>query len=145
MRYKTAQTKLTNTVTGAVILLSDSLYPSDEHDYSAIAETHKYALDGTLIIEQSVRKAGRPYTMQAPDNMAWMTRETVNLLKAERNKLGATFWLDYLADGVVKRVKVMFDNSGNDAVNAKPVRGYISPLPDDPFIVTLKFLEIPNT
>ena len=145
MRYKTAQTKLTNTVTGAVILLSDSLYPSDEHDYSAIAETHKYALDGTLIIEQSVRKAGRPYTMQAPDNMAWLPRSTVNALKTERNKLGATFWLDYLADGVVKRVKVMFDNSGNDAVNAKPVRGYISPLPTDPFIVTLKFLEIPNT
>lgn len=143
MRYKTAQTKLTNTVTNAVIMLSDSLYPSEEHDYSAIAETHKYALDGTMIVEQSVRQAGKPYTMQAPDNMAWLPRSTINALKAERDKLGATFWLDYLSDGAVKRVKVMFDNSG-DAITAKPVRGYISPSLDDPFIVTLKFLEIPS-
>lgn len=143
MRFKDSQTKLTNTATNAVIMLSDSLYPSEEHDYSAIAETHKYALDGTLIVEQSVRQAGKPYTMQAPDNMAWLPRSTINALKAERDKLGATFWLDYLSDGVVKRVKVMFDNSG-DAITAKPVRGYISPLPNDPFIVTLKFLEIPS-
>ena len=141
MRFKDSQTKLTNTATNAVIMLSDSLYPSEEHDYSAIAESHKYALDGTLIVEQSVRQAGRPYTMQAPDNMAWLPRSTINALKAERDKLGATFWLDYLSDGVVKRVKVMFDNSG-DAITAKPVRGYISPLPNDPFIVTLRFLEI---
>ena len=143
MRFKDSQTKLTNTATNAVIMLSDSLYPSEEHDYSAIAESHKYALDGTLIVEQSVRQAGRPYTMQAPDNMAWLPRSTINALKAERDKLGATFWLDYLSDGVVKRVKVMFDNSG-DAITAKPVRGYISPLPNDPFIVTLRFLEIPS-
>lgn len=143
MRLKNSQTKLTNTATNAVIMLSDSLYPSDEHDYSAIAESHKYALDGTLIVEQSVRQAGRPYTMQAPDNMAWLPRSTINALKEERDKLGATFWLDYLSDGAVKRIKVMFDNSG-DAIIAKPVRGYISPLPNDPFIVTLKFLEIPN-
>lgn len=138
------QTQLTNTATGAVIALDDEMYPNDEHNWSAVTESHKYALDGTLIIEQSTRKAGRPYTMQAPDDMAWLPRSTVNALKDERDTLGATFWLDYLADGVLKRVKVIFDNSGGDAVNAKPVRGYISPEPNDPFIVTLKFLEIPS-
>lgn len=143
MRLKSSQTKLTNTATNAVITLSDSLYPSDEHDWSAVVSSTKYALDGTMIVEQSIRQAGKPYTMQAPDNMAWLPRSTINALKAERDKLGATFWLDYLADGAVKRVKVMFDNSG-DAITAKPVRGYTSPSLDDPFIVTLKFLEIPS-
>lgn len=136
-------TKLTNIATGLVIELDDDLYPSDEHDWSSVVSSNKYALDGTLIIEQSIRKAGRPYTMQAPDDIAWLTRSTVNALKSERDKLGATFWLDYLADGELKRVKVIFDNTG-DAITAKPVKQFISPSLDDPFNVTLRFLEIPS-
>ena len=137
------QTKLTNTITNAVIELDDELYPSDEHEWSSLVSSTKYALDGTMIVEQSIRKAGRPYTMQAPSDMGFLTRSTVNALKAECDKLGATFWLDYRADGVVKRVKVMFDTTG-EAINAKPVKEFISPSLDDLFIVTLKFLEIPS-
>lgn len=137
-------TKLTNTTTGAIIELDDELYPSDEHEWSSLVSSTKYALDGTMIVEQSIRKAGRPYTMQAPSDMGFLTRNTVNALKAERDKLGATFWLDYRADGQVKRVKVMFDTTG-EAINAKPVKEFISPSLDDLFIVTLKFLEIPST
>ena len=137
------QTKLTNTTTGAIIELDDELYPSDEHEWSSLVSSTKYALDGTMIVEQSIRKAGRPYTMQAPSDMGFLTRSTVNALKAERDKLGATFWLDYRADGQVKRVKVMFDTTG-EAINAKPVKEFISPSLDDLFTVTLKFLEIPS-
>jgi len=138
-----AQTKLTNTATNDVIILSDSLYPEGEHDWSAIVSSTKYALDGTMIVEQSVRQAGRPYTMQAPDGHGVLSRATVNALKAERDKLGATFWLDYLADGAVKRVKVMFDTT-QEAIEAKPVKGSTSPKPTDYYNVTLRFLEIPS-
>ncbi|OLF36508.1 hypothetical protein BTW00_05320 [Psychrobacter sp. C 20.9] len=138
-----AQTKLTNIVTGNVIILSDSLYPDAEHDWSSVVSNTKYALDGTMIVEQSERKAGRPYTMQAPDSHGVLTRETVNALKSERDKLGATFWLDYLADGTVKRVKVMFDTTG-EAIEAKPVKNTTSPELTDYYNVTLRFLEIPS-
>ena len=138
-----AQTKLTNTATNDVIILSDSLYPEGEHDWSAIVSSTKYALDGTMIVEQSVRQAGRPYVMQAPDGHGVLSRATVNALKAERDKLGATFWLDYLADGQVKRVKVMFDTT-QDAIDAKPIKGSTSPKLTDYYNVTLKFLEIPS-
>lgn len=137
-------TKLTNITTGAIIELDDELYPSDEHEWSSLVSSTKYALDGTMIVEQSMRQAGKPYTMQAPSDMGFLTRSTVNALKAERDKLGATFWLDYRADGQVKRVKVIFDTTGDDAVTAKPVKDFISPSLDDLFIVTLKFLEIPS-
>ena len=137
-------TKLTNITTGAIIELDDELYPSDEHEWSSLVSSTKYALDGTMIVEQSVRQAGKPYTMQAPNDMGFLTRSTVNALKAERDKLGATFWLDYRADGQVKRVKVIFDTTGDDAVTAKPVKEFISPSLDDLFIVTLRFLEIPS-
>ena len=137
-------TKLTNTTTGAIIELDDELFPTDEHEWSSVVSSTKYALDGTMIVEQSVRQAGKPYTMQAPNDMGFLTRSTVNALKAERDKLGATFWLDYRADGQVKRVKVIFDTTGDDAVTAKPVKDFISPSLDDLFIVTLKFLEIPS-
>ena len=137
-------TKLTNTTTGAIIELDDELYPSDEHEWSSLVSSTKYALDGTMIVEQSIRKAGKPYTMQAPSDMGFLNRSTVNALKAERDKLGATFWLDYRADGQVKRVKVIFDTTGDDAVTAKPVKEFVSPSLDDLFIVTLKLLEIPS-
>ena len=137
-------TKLTNTTTGAIIELDDELYPSDEHEWSSLVSSTKYALDGTMIVEQSMRLAGKPYTMQAPSDMGYLTRSTVNALKAERDKLGATFWLDYRADGQVKRVKVIFDTTGDDAITANPVKEFISPSLDDLFIVTLRFLEIPS-
>ena len=138
------ETKLTNITTGAIIELDDELYPSDEHEWSSLVSSTKYALDGTMIVEQSMRQAGKPYTMQAPSDMGFLTRSTVNALKAERDKLGATFWLDYRADGAVKRIKVIFDTTGDDAVTAKPLKDFISPSLDDLFIVTLKFLEIPS-
>ena len=138
-----AQTKLTNTATNEVIALSDSLYPEGEHDWSAIVSNTKYALDGTMIVEQSERKAGRPYVMQAPDGHGVLSRATVNALKSERDKLGATFWLDYLADGQVKRVKVMFDTT-QEAIEAKPIKGSTSPELTDYYNVTLRFLEIPS-
>lgn len=134
-------TKLTNTVTDAVIELDDELYPSDEHDWSPLVSNTIYALDGTMIVQQSIRKAGRPYTMQAPNDMGFLTRATVNALKAERDKLGATFWLDYRADGQVKRAKVMFDTTG-EAITARPLKAFISPSLDDLFAVTLKFIEV---
>ena len=137
-------TKLTNTTTGAIIELDDELYPSDEHEWSSLVSSTKYALDGTMIVEQSMRLAGKPYTMQAPSDMGYLTRSTVNALKAERDKLGATFWLDYRADGVVKRVKVIFDTTGDDAITASPLKEFISPSLDDLFVVTLRFLEIPS-
>ncbi|SLJ84494.1 hypothetical protein [Psychrobacter sp. DAB_AL43B] len=142
MRTNT-QTKLTNTVTNDVIVLSDSLYPEGEHDWSAVVSSTKYALDGTMIVEQSQRQAGRPYTMQAPDGHGVLSRTTVNSLKSERDKLGATFWLDYLADGSVKRVKVMFDTT-QKAINATPIKGSTSPKLTDYYNVMLKFLEIPS-
>ena len=138
-----AQTKLTNTATGAVIVLSDSLYPDAEHDWSAVVSNTKYALDGTMIVEQSVRQAGRPYVMQAPDGHGVLSRATVNALKAERDKLGATFWLDYLADGAVKRVRVMFDTT-QEAISATPIKGSTSPQLTDYYNVKLSFLEIPS-
>lgn len=138
-----AQTKLTNTATNDVIILSDSLYPDAEHDWSAIVSSTKYALDGTMIVEQSVRQAGRPYVMQAPDGHGVLSRATVNALKSECDKLGATFWLDYLADGVVKRITVMFDTTA-EAINATPIKGSTSPQLTDYYNVTLRFLEIPS-
>ena len=84
-------TKLTNIATSDVIVLSDGLYPNDEHNWSEIASNQQRALDGTLIIQQSVKKYGRPLTLQSPNDMGWLTRSTINQLKAERDKLAAVF------------------------------------------------------
>ncbi|WP_131667373.1 hypothetical protein [Psychrobacter pygoscelis] len=143
MRQKSStKTKLTNTQTNDVIVLSDGLYPVDEHNWSVVASNQQRALDGSLIIQQSLKKYGRPLTLQSPPDMGWLSRATVNKLKAERDKLAATFWLEYLADDTVRRVKVAFDTSQANAIDAKDVKGYNSPQLSDPFLVTLRFIEV---
>lgn len=134
-------TKLINIDTGAVILLDDELYPTDEHNWSPVVSTSSYSLTGALIIQQGVRQAGRPFTLQSQSDMGFLTRQTVNQLRAECAKVETAFWLDYIADSSVKRVKVMFDH-GKNPIEASPVKGFISPRPDDDFLVTLRFIEV---
>lgn len=136
------KTKLTNIETGIAIYLSNNLYPIDEHNWSKVASNITYTLNGGMVIQQNEKKSGQPYTLKAPPNTAWVTRATVNRLKAERDKLGAKFWLDFLHEDDVKRIKVIFDTSKDDPLNATPVEEYVSPKLDDKFLIVLKFIEV---
>lgn len=134
-------TKLTNIITNAVIELDDELYPTDEHDWSPVVASSEYTLTGALAIQQGVRLAGKPITLQSQEDMGWLTRDTVNTLRAECAKVETTFWLDYIADDAIQRVKVMFDHAKNP-IEAAPMKGFISPRADDFFLVTLRFIEV---
>lgn len=135
------QTKLTNISTGQSILLSDELYPVDELNWSEVVANSQRTLNGSLVIQQGTRKKGKPLTLQATQDTGWLTREIVNQLMAECNKPEQYFWLEYFADDVVKKVKVVFDHT-QTPIEAKPVKEFISPRLDDYFIVTLRFLEV---
>lgn len=134
-------TKLTNITTGAIIELDDELYPTDEHDWSPVVATSDYTLTGSLVIQQGIRLAGKPVTLQSQEDLGWLTRSTVNLLRAECAKVDTSFWLDYTADDAIQRIKVMFDHTKNP-IEATPLMGFISPRADDYFLVTLRFIEV---
>jgi hypothetical protein len=68
---------LTSSIT---LHLPDDLLWSDEHHWTPATATVSYLLTGALLIESAVRQAGRPITLTAPDDMAWVTRSTVDQL-----------------------------------------------------------------
>jgi hypothetical protein len=67
------------------IALPDDLYWSDESQYSAIAQTVQYSLTGALLIQEGVKQAGRYITLAGKEDMAWITRTTLEALIALAN------------------------------------------------------------
>lgn len=133
--------KLTNLSDNKTIEIPNDLYSVDELNWSAVVASHQRTLDGTLLIEQSVRKHGKPYVLQARDDMAWVTRQVVNDLQAWANLTDTKFRLDYRQDGIDKTMTVMFDHT-DDPIKASPVKGHNSPNLDDYFTIELRFVQV---
>lgn len=133
--------KLTNLSDNKTIEIPNDLYSVDELNWSAVVSNHQRTLDGTLLIEQSVRKHGKPYVLSARDDMAWVTRQMVNDLQAWANLTNAKFKLQCHQDGMNKEIKVMFDHT-DDPIKASPVKGHNSPNLDDYFTIELRFVQV---
>ena len=133
--------KLTNLKTNTVIELPYDLYPTDDLNWSPVAATGVYTLSGAYDVQQAVKLAGKPMTLQSDDGLGLITRDTVNKLHEQAAIPEATFTLEYVADGVTKIINVMFDHAANP-IEATPFKGFNSPNLDDYFAVTLKFKTI---
>jgi len=131
--------KLTNQITKEVIDLHDDLLWSDEHSWSKAVSTVTYAITGALIVQSATRKAGRAITLVPPDEqMAWLPRSTVDTLHAWADVADLALVLQ-MADG--RSFNVQFRHT-DGALEARPVKGFPSPQPDDPFLATIRFMEI---
>lgn len=133
--------KLTNLKTNTVIELPYDLYPTDDLNWSPVAATGVYTLSGAYDVQQAVKLAGKPMTLQSDDGLGLITRDTVNKLHEQAAIPEATFALEYVADGVTKIVNVMFDHAANP-IEATPFKGFNSPNLNDYFAVTLKFKTV---
>ena len=72
--------KLIKQPDGETLNLPNDLFWEDEFSWSPTVSEHSYALDGTLIVEQATKRAGRPISLLAPPNMAWVSRATLEKL-----------------------------------------------------------------
>ena len=133
--------RLTNNQSNVSIELPYDLYPIDDLNWSPVAATGVYTLSGAYDVQQAVKLAGKPMTLQSNDGLGLITRDTVNKLHAQAAIPEATFKLEYLADGVTKIINVMFDHTSNP-IEATPFKGFNSPNLNDYFAVTLKFKTI---
>ena len=133
--------KLTNIKTNTVIELPYDLYPNDDLNWSPVAATGVYTLSGAYDVQQAVKLAGKPMTLQSDDGLGLITRDTVNKLHEQAAIPEATFTLEYLADGVTKIITVMFDHTSNP-IEAEPFKGFNSPNLNDYFAVTIKFKTV---
>lgn len=134
--------KLKDTVTNEEISLPNGLIWVDEFDWTPLQATNTYTLSGALVIEQGKRLAGRPISLESPqDDMAWVSRGLVSVLLswAQRAERRFLLSLEYPTD--TRQFLVVF-NCSVDPIGARPVRGFASHTPESEFRVALKFIEV---
>jgi hypothetical protein len=127
---------------GATTLpLDEDLFWSDEYKFSPVEQSVDTGLDGALIVQVDgdASRPGRPITLQ-PENefSAWMIRQDLDQLQAWAAIPDAVFTLSLRG---VDRL-VMFRHQDKPAVDATPAIFFSDPLPDDNYLVTLKFMEV---
>ena len=132
--------KLIRINTSEAVSLSDGFLWSDEFDWQPIEQSQERAVDGTLIIQEGKKKSGRPITLTADKNMAWVKRHIVSKLK-DWSVLQEQFTLqfEYFHD---KRTFNVAFNHQEKAIEARPVLDHPSVSEDEEYNVTLRFLEL---
>jgi hypothetical protein len=118
------------------IALPDDLVWVDEFAYTPVIQELAWAVDGTLIIQQGIKLAGRTITLSGGENYGWITRATLLLVHAKAIA-GVTCTLT-LSDSRVFSVKFRQDNP----LEAHPVLDYASPDASDFYYITLPFIEV---
>lgn len=132
--------KLVRKSTSEAVTLSDGFLWSDEFDWNPIEQKQDRAVDGALIIQEGKKKSGRPITLTADKNMAWLKRHVVSKLK-DWSVLQEKFELQFNYFHDKRTFNVVF-NHQDKAIEAKPVLEHPSVSDDDEYNVTLRFLEL---
>ncbi|WP_353161940.1 hypothetical protein [Acinetobacter guillouiae] len=132
--------KLVRKSTSEAVTLSDGFLWSDEFDWNPIEQKQDRAVDGALIIQEGIKKSGRPVTLTADKNMAWLKRHIVSKLK-DWSVLQEKFELQFNYFHDKRTFNVVF-NHQDKAIEAKPVLEHPSVSDDDEYNVTLRFLEL---
>lgn len=134
--------KLTDTVTNEVVHLPNDLLWVDEYNWTPVGKTSKYSLAGALIIEQSVRLAGRPITLEpSDDSMAWVTRATVNKLRSMAATLNRKFRLKLEYPQDTREFLVTFAPE-DSPIESRPVKPFPEHDSNAWHHIKLKFIEV---
>ena len=127
--------------TSETAALSDGFLWSDEFDWKPIEQNQERALNGSLIIQEGKKLSGRPITLTADTNMAWLKRHVVSQLKDWSALQNEQFTLVFEYPHDTRQFNVIF-NHADMAIEAEPVKGFPTVSEDDYYNVTLKFLEV---
>lgn len=130
--------RLKNLADGAVLTLPDDLLWSDEHAWTPAVAAVSYLLTGALLVETATRQKGRPITLAGGSDMAWVTRETVNILHDWAAQPGRQFELQF-ADG---RIFTVVFRHHETPIEAEPVLGFPARSASDWYRLTLRLMEV---
>jgi hypothetical protein len=129
---------LKNLADGSTLSLPDDLLWVDEHAWTPTVTSTSYLITGALLIQSATRQAGRPITLVAPSDMAWVTRAVVNQLYTWASSPGQTFEL-LLQDS--RRFSVAFRH-GDGALEAEAVMGFSTLKDSDFYRITVRLIEM---
>mgnify|MGYP006392301455 CR=1 FL=1 len=122
----------TLTYAATTITLPDDLLWEDEFTWQSVEQRSQYSITGALLVESSVKQAGRSITLRGGMDFAWIDRATLLALQAAA------------AQPVVRSEaprNVVFDLE-RGAIEASPVIDYSDPSADDSYVVTLRYIEV---
>ncbi len=133
--------KLKRNSTSEIAVLSDGFLWSDEFDYKPIEQKVEPSIDGTPIIQEGKWKSGRPISLAAEKDMAWLPRHVVSTLKTWSMLQGETFTLMFEYQHDTRQFNVIFHHAST-AIEATPVKGFPTVSDGDYYNVTLRLLEL---
>lgn len=134
--------ELKNLADNTTLTLPDDLVWVDEHTWSPVVMSTSYLLDGALLIQTGTRQAGRPITLQADPELAWVTRAVVQQLYA---------WASVPVSDTAGRFRLTLRDSrsytvvfrhSEGAIESAPVLGVPALSDTDYYHVTLRFMEV---
>jgi len=102
---------MANIVLDGITLPGDLVW-EDEFQWVPVARSAEYTLTGSLVIEESIKQAGRPITLVAKSEFLghiWLYRATVKALYAKASEVGKVMNLT-LSDG--RTFSVRFKENG---------------------------------
>ena len=120
------------------ITLDEDLEWRDEHAWSPVVQNSCYSLTGALIVQVATRQAGRPITLAASEDRAWISGTVLAQLLAWGAIAGQVLTLFLRGAGY----SVMLRHQDAPAVEATPVVSYSDPTSTDWYVATLKFMVI---
>lgn len=130
---------LKHTPSATTVTLPDALSWADEYTWSPVEQTKTYTTTGTLLIEEALKQAGRPITLEGSEDRTWCTRALVDQLHAWVGTPGMVLTLTLR--GVDR--SVTFDHE-KGALQGLPVLFYAdgSIASTDLYVPTLRFIEL---
>lgn len=139
--HREKQMILKDMVTNQELTLSDELLWVDEYGWSPPKVNKEYSLTGALHIQTGKRKAGRPISLEPPDeNTAWLNRLVVETLRQWAALPDRIFKLTF-ERGISRFFYVRFDHDKN--MDVKPVLGAVGlNSADDPMLCKIYFYEV---
>lgn len=117
--------------------LPDQLSWPDEFTWEQVEQSAEYTSTGALVLDAWAKQTGRPITLQGAENRAWCERGALRTLRAWASQPGLELTL--LLRGVSRQV--VFNHEGG-ALDAEPVDDVVDPIDTDPYVVTIRFLEL---
>lgn len=130
---------LTHTTSSTTLTLPEALNWVDEYTWSAVAQSKSYTTTGALLIEEAIRQAGRPITLEGSADTTWCTRALVDQLHTWAQTTGITLTLTLR--GTARQVT--FDHE-KGALQGLPVLFFEdgSIASDDLYVPTLRMIEL---
>lgn len=140
----------TLTYSGTTLTIPDDMLWIDEFEWTPMAQSVSYSITGAVIIQSALKQKGRAITLQGGQDFGWIDRSVLVAVTAWSRIPSAALTLvlrgstyavafDHVA-GATATVTARQSKSG--AVYGTPLVDYSSVADTDPYIATIRFIEV---